>query len=306
MKRVATAIIITLILVVFSLHFYFAKKSETTPEPSLTVEQIEQAVRTPTLFVIPSKVKQGEPVMISVAGLSTTTIKEIDFNGKAVSFFNYNLRPTVFIPISLNDRVGNYSIVAKLSNGQQLKSNLTVLVRPFIEQNLGIPAKLGGDTPTAQKSLVNNLAIENEMIKLLPTNPKILWSLPFIYPVKNPIVTDSYGYTRLTGAYTISHLGTDFKADEGTKVFAMNSGKVVFASSTVVYGNMVVIDHGLGLQSLYLHLSRINVVKGQMVSLGQTIGQSGQTGYAEMPHLHISVKINTVSIDPIKFLNLFQ
>ena len=131
-------------------------------------------------------------------------------------------------------------------------------------------------------------------------------SQPFIYPIKNPVVTDPYGYTRLTGAYTISHLGTDFKADEGTEVYSMNSGVVVFASTTIVYGKMVVIDHGLGLQSLYLHLSNITVKKGQLVDVGQILGQSGQTGYAAMPHLHISIKIGGVSIDPIKFLDLFK
>jgi murein DD-endopeptidase MepM/ murein hydrolase activator NlpD len=73
-----------------------------------------------------------------------------------------------------------------------------------------------------------------------------------------------------------------------------------------IYGKTVVVDHGFGVMTFYMHLSKIKVNVGELVLPGQLIGFSGETGYAESPHLHITVRINNVSIDPIKFLDLFK
>ncbi len=123
-------------------------------------------------------------------------------------------------------------------------------------------------------------------------------------PVKNPIITDTYGYSRQTGAYSIAHKGTDFRAVEGTPVYAMNDGIVRLKKEFRDYGNTLVVDHGGGLQTLYLHLSKFVVNEGEWVSKGKLIAYSGSTGYTEGAHLHISVKIGTYSIDPMKFLEL--
>jgi murein DD-endopeptidase MepM/ murein hydrolase activator NlpD len=84
----------------------------------------------------------------------------------------------------------------------------------------------------------------------------------------------------------------------------MNRGIVRFTDSLRNYGKTVVIDHGLGLQTVYMHLSEIIVSLGQMVDKGELIGMSGDTGYVLGPHLHLTVRIWDISIDPIKFLEL--
>ena len=86
----------------------------------------------------------------------------------------------------------------------------------------------------------------------------------------------------------------------------MNAGVVRIAQKFPTYGNTVVIDHGLGVMTFYMHLSKIKVVKGQAVALGKEIGLSGHTGYAEQPHLHLTIRINGISIDPMKFMTFFQ
>jgi murein DD-endopeptidase MepM/ murein hydrolase activator NlpD len=139
---------------------------------------------------------------------------------------------------------------------------------------------------------------------------KAIWKSSFSYPLiattsKGLTVTDPYGYNRKTGENTITHKGTDFRALKGTPVYAINRGVVRTAKLYTVYGNTVVVDHGLGLTSLYMHMSRILVVPGQLVEKGMLIGYSGDTGYAEAPHLHISIKIDNVSVDPMKFFELF-
>ncbi|MBA3733055.1 M23 family metallopeptidase [Patescibacteria group bacterium] len=104
----------------------------------------------------------------------------------------------------------------------------------------------------------------------------------------------------------MTHKGTDFRAKIGTEVHAMNDGVVLVASVGRNYGKHIVIDHGLGVMTFYLHLSEINIKEGDLVTKGQVIGLSGQTGYVTAPHLHLSVRINNISVDPMKFMELFQ
>jgi murein DD-endopeptidase MepM/ murein hydrolase activator NlpD len=155
-------------------------------------------------------------------------------------------------------------------------------------------------------ALVNSLEEENKSLVGIETASKALWDESFIYPLKDPIVTDDYGYSRSTVGQHISHKGTDFRANETTPVLAMNDGIVRVVQEGRNYGKTVVIDHGLGLQTFYMHLSRIDVEQGEKVRRGERIGMAGQTGYAEAAHLHLTVRINDVSIDPVVFLGLFK
>jgi murein DD-endopeptidase MepM/ murein hydrolase activator NlpD len=118
-------------------------------------------------------------------------------------------------------------------------------------------------------------------------------------------VTDTYGNSRVTGGSNISHKGTDFRAAVGTPIYAMNSGVVRLTRNMRNYGNTIVIDHGLGLHTIYMHLSEISVDLNQRVEKGELIGKSGDTGYVLGPHLHLTIRINGISIDPEKFMAIF-
>ena len=171
---------------------------------------------------------------------------------------------------------------------------------------MGIPESLGGNTKAAGKDLVNNLASENFIISNLQSASSTLWSKAFVAPLKTLVVTDPYGYNRNTVGYSILHKGTDFRAATGTEVFAMNAGVVKVSRLFTVYGNTIIIDHGNGIMTLYMHLSKLNVREGDRVKTGQLIGLSGKTGYAEAAHLHVSIKVGGISIDPVKFLKFFN
>ncbi len=196
-------------------------------------------------------------------------------------------------------------MTVKWENNETITKNIKITPRPKIEVPLGIPEKLGGNTPAAAQTLVNNLAKENLVLNTVKTATTTLWSKAFQNPLATIFITDNYGYNRQTVAQTIPHKGTDFRAAVGTEVKAMNRGVVRIARWFTVYGNTVVIDHGLGVQTLYMHMSRLDVKEGDIVELGNPIGVSGDTGYAEAAHLHISIKINGVSIDPMTFLGFF-
>lgn len=261
----------------------------------------------PSVSVFPADIIQGEPLKIIVDNASDlSTVRQITFDGKAVAVVLYQGKPSAFVGIDLNKKPGFYKIMVTLSDGSKLEKVMTVGKREKVEAPLGIPEKLGGNTPTAAKQLVSSLAQENQSIYAVRTISKQLWTDNFRLPIPNPVVTDSYGYVRQTVGYAIAHKGTDFKAKDGTPVAAMNRGIVRLARTYQVYGKTIIIDHGFGLQTLYMHLSKIKVNEGELVKRGQTIGLSGGTGYAESPHLHVSVWLNKVSIDPIKFMALFE
>jgi len=96
----------------------------------------------------------------------------------------------------------------------------------------------------------------------------------------------------------------DFRAEIGTPVGAMNSGVVILAREMFYEGGFVVIDHGQGLSTLYMHLSEINVREGDSVEKRQIIGLSGGTGRATAPHLHVGVRWQGIYLDPAVLLTL--
>ncbi len=115
----------------------------------------------------------------------------------------------------------------------------------------------------------------------------------FVYP------TDRHYLSGFDYSTKTNHLGIDLAANLGDNIYAADGGVVVYAgANSYGYGNMVMIDHGTGFQTLYAHLSQIFVSCGNNVSQGQTIGAAGATGHASGPHLHFEVRTATAVIDP--------
>ena len=259
-----------------------------------------------SLSVIPQDPLQGEPVRVTIEEADIPSLKTLTFAGKKVGLFLYQGKPTALIPIDLNQQTGTYPLMVELRSGEKQTRMVTVRAREKISAPLGIPEKLGGNTPAAASNLVTNLSKDNATLsKLLVTLPP-WWGESFVFPLESTEVIDAYGYSRNTGSYTIAHKGTDFRAPSGTPVRAINGGIVRLARTFTVYGKLVAIDHGGGVGSLSLHLSDIRVKEGQKVRRGEVIGLSGESGYATGPHLHLSVRINGISIDPMKFFALFE
>jgi murein DD-endopeptidase MepM/ murein hydrolase activator NlpD len=260
----------------------------------------------PTITVYPEKVIQGEPIKVTIENVTDiASVRKILFDNETAGVFSYQNEPTAFIGIDLNKKIGEHIVVVTFSDGTVLEKTISVVKRDKIEAPLGIPEKLGGNTPEAAKQVVSSLAKENQSIYSVRAFARALWADSFKFPIPNPIVTDAYGYSRETVGQSITHKGTDFRAKEGTSVKAMNRGIVRLARTYQIYGKTVIIDHGLGLFTVYMHLSKIKVNEGELVKQGQLIGLSGETGYAESPHLHISVWVGRISIDPMKFMALF-
>jgi hypothetical protein len=137
------------------------------------------------------------------------------------------------------------------------------------------------------------------------TEERFLWSGPFLQ-LGNSKVEAQFADAR-TYIYKGKkvdeqmHLGFDLSVVKNTPVPASNSGRVVFAEMLGIYGNCIVIDHGYGLQSIYGHLSEFAVKPGDMVNRSQVIGKSGATGLAGGDHLHYSMQVDGVQVNPIEW-----
>ena len=136
----------------------------------------------------------------------------------------------------------------------------------------------------------------------LKTADKFLWSRPFIrQPHSQAEATFADVRNYIYHGKKIDrqvHLGYDLAVTQHVGVQAANDGKVVHAAPLGIYGNCIVVDHGYGLQSIYGHLSRIDVHEGDMVKQGQVMGLSGQTGMAGGDHIHFAMQLDGVQIDP--------
>ena len=126
--------------------------------------------------------------------------------------------------------------------------------------------------------------------------------LPLSKPIQS-VITSRFG-TRLDpflGAPAM-HTGIDFRAPTGSPARATAGGTVVTAELSGGYGNMVEIDHGNGITTRFGHLSRIDVMPGQVVAAGTVVGQSGSTGRSTGPHLHYEIRIDGTAIDPMRYI----
>jgi murein DD-endopeptidase MepM/ murein hydrolase activator NlpD len=131
----------------------------------------------------------------------------------------------------------------------------------------------------------------------------------FVRPVDSLRRTAFFGdirrYRYIDGSTEISqHWGVDFGIPSGTPVYAPARGKVVLAENRISTGWTVILEHLPGMFTIYMHLSRLKVLAGQVVEANQRLGESGATGFATGPHLHWELRINCVAADPEALLGL--
>jgi murein DD-endopeptidase MepM/ murein hydrolase activator NlpD len=180
-----------------------------------------------------------------------------------------------------------------------------------------VPAILEGTTEVKPEgdTLAKFLVINGELRKknndkiasmTKQTSPEMLWRGQVFHPFGNTAVEAAFADQR-TYIYKgkevdrQTHLGFDLASFTGTPIVAANRGKVVLAEELGIYGNCVIIDHGLGVQSLYGHLSSIDVKAGDMVEKEQQIGRSGMTGMAAGDHLHFTMLVNGTMVNPVEW-----
>jgi murein DD-endopeptidase MepM/ murein hydrolase activator NlpD len=134
--------------------------------------------------------------------------------------------------------------------------------------------------------------------------PEPQWSGQFEVPLESE-VTENFGARRVfNGVVKSEHHGTDFRAATGTRLVAANRGRVVLARELFYEGNCIVLDHGQGWLTIYMHLSEIDIHEGDVVARGASLGETGASGRVTGPHLHLSVLWQGTAIDPMSLIAL--
>ncbi len=206
--------------------------------------------------------------------------------------------------LDLNARELPWQLV--LSDGvgslREVSGRLPVTPREFSTQHLTLPREqVDLDPQTLARVKAEAARLGAALGRWTPTR---FWRGAFAKPVEGQ-ETGGFGMRRIINGQPRSpHAGFDWAAPAGTPVMAANAGIVVLVDEQFFPGRLVVLDHGLGLFTLYFHLQEVEVVAGERVSRGQRIGRVGATGRVTGPHLHFAVRLAGARVDPQSLLRL--
>ena len=262
----------------------------------------------PTLTVQSRAVSRGELLLVVVEGQAAKKAPTGEFLGRALEFFPAASTGTwlAFIGLDLDAPTGPATLQAALrdASGRAVSKAVTLDVSPgsFPIQRLDVPQKF----VTPEKSDTERAESEAVKVHELYTHgeEKRLFEGRFDAPIPGA-ATARFGERRIfNGQPRSPHSGMDLRAKKGTPVRAPASGKVVLAGPLYFSGNTIILDHGLGLTTLYAHLSRMLVKRGDMVKKGQLIGKVGATGRVTGPHLHWALKFHEARVDPYSLVAL--
>ncbi len=263
--------------------------------------------QTPSVVLTPTIVEVGSPELIHVNAPATAELSG-EWLGHKLSFFraadSHGWFAIAGVDVEAAPGPSTLEIEVRPSNGvaHNLSRAVDVLPAHYRTGVLTVAPKFVAPPPEAFAEIKAEIALKDKVFAA--SAPEPLWRGDFVAPVK-AAPTDSFGTRRVfNGELASVHKGMDFRARVGTPVRASNSGVVVLARKLYFEGNCVAIDHGLGLYTISMHLSRIDVHEGERVTKGQLLGLSGATGRVTGPHLHWAVRWQNAYLDPAKLLRL--
>jgi len=273
-----------------------------TPGFAIAIPNAPALVK-PGLQIDALEALQGGTTVVKIARPELTTVTGM-LNGKPLKFTRAGGYAFALLGASRCAKIGAQplTIVASDARGQPTTDNVTINITTtaYLVNAITLP-------PTGVSILQDSALIKRESDELASIvakfSPTRLWRGAFRQPVYTAI-TENFGTRRSYNGGPVGvcgHEGTDFSMKLGDPVFAAARGRVAFSALTQVRGNLVVIDHGLGVFTGYYHLSALSVQAGQMVNPGDVIGKAGSTGLSTGPHLHWSMWINGEYVDPMEW-----
>ncbi len=256
----------------------------------------------------PPTLAEGRSMVVRVSAAAGATISG-SYDGLAVTWLRDDNPPHAgywtLLGAPAFQGIGLHKLTMTLTEpdgtARHLSRTVQLYARAFPSQDLPIGSDLQSLlTPQAEarETAAMNAASDN-------TVAQQLWQGPFLTPLSQYHVTTEFGQRRgYNGAPPSTyHPGIDMAAPQGTVVSAAANGRVVFAGTLPERGNCIVLDHGMGVHTVYAHLSYIAVNIGDSVTRGQPIGRVGSTGFSTGPHLHWEVRVGRTPVDPNEWVN---
>ena len=274
---------------------------------TLILANVQSQAEPDAVALSPALVEAGSPVLIHADAPATAKI-EGDWMGRALEFFparggrGWYALAAVDIEAAVGPSTLRISVTVAKGAARDLSHTVEIHAAHYRTGSLTVEPKFMEPDPEELKRIEAEVEIKAKVYAASANEP--LWEGNFRAPVTSA-PTDSFGTRRMfNGKLASIHKGMDFRARMRTPVRAGNSGVVVLARGLYYEGNCVIIDHGLGLFTLSMHLSKINVREGQHVAKGALLGLSGATGRVTGPHLHWAVRWEGAYLDPAKLLRL--
>lgn len=285
--------------------------------PALQVGQILQlssAVPAPTsqrvagvTVTAPAQLRMGDAFVVRLAGprAQEATVRFPSEVGEDVRLPNELLKPVsvpggalVFGRVVLGKST---PVVYEIHVGQDvMRGSIPVTDQRQTTQHLNLPPSISSKMQDPARQ-----AEEAAVERAYALRTAQQWSQPFQVPLSTRQTASAFGQPRTytAGSPVVYHYGEDYLAQPGTPVRAVNAGVVVVAGHYPVRGGLVIIDHGLGITSLYFHQRRVMVRVGQRVKRGQQIGEVGSEGVSNAPHLHLELRVRGEATRPAQWMN---
>lgn len=249
----------------------------------------------------PKTISQGDAFAVKITGVENSIVPAAAALKREIRFSSCGKGCFIGIGAAgIDEKAGAYPVTVRAGKHHR-KLNLTVRKGSFLTTSMTLPEEKVTLSP-ADLETVNE---ENNLLKsIFLAASERLWEGFFIIPLDDKITTPFGAKRIMNRTWTSVHRGVDIKGPEGAAVKASNSGRVVLSRSLFFGGNTIVLDHGQGIHTVYMHLSDMKVSSGDPVSKGDVIGLVGLTGRATGPHLHFGVKIADLSVNPLSLLQL--
>jgi hypothetical protein len=260
----------------------------------------------PALRLAPERVRQGGVATLELAAPGPARVwvgtREVPvLHGAGDS------RATAWIGVDLEEPPGPLPVRVEAGSGGDppvaLRRTLTVLDGRYPVQKLTLPRAYVDLDPAAQARAGSERAALDRLWASAATARA--WHGPFALPLDRQATPQGFGLRRvINGEPRAPHTGVDFTAPEGTAVLAANAGTVVLSEEHFFGGQSIVLDHGMGLYTMYFHLAERLAEVGRRVERGEPIGRVGRSGRATGPHLHWGARLLGARIDPAELLRL--
>ena len=257
---------------------------------------------------VPDPVGVGKPFMVRISSIYPVDDLAVTWDGKTVHPVirrnGERFEAELLLGIGLKQEPGVFplELTAHLwGRDYRFSRDVSVVESTWGKETL----RVAPDKVRPPKKALARIKREREQIlaAIRTVSPQRYWVLPFVRPAKGKMLSRFGLYRVFNGDVKARHTGLDFRAWQGTPLFAMAAGKVVLTGSFYYAGKAVFIDHGNGLVSMSCHMSKILVREGDTVEAGQRIGLSGATGRVTGAHLHLGVFVLGRVVDPEPFFD---
>jgi murein DD-endopeptidase MepM/ murein hydrolase activator NlpD len=256
----------------------------------------------------PARIVNGSPIVFLVTTPKTMKAVSATWLGHKIDF-SYDAKQKLWFAlggVGQETKPAKYplQINADLEAGKSLafEKKIPIQLQRYPRTVIKVPGRYTAPSPEEQREIAEDKKIKEEAFKTV--SPDREWEGTF-NPPANAEYSDVFGVQRIfNGTVQSTHQGLDYRVPTGTPVRAVNRGRVLLARPLFFEGNFVVLDHGQGLLTLYLHMSKFSVKEGDEVEKGQQLGLSGGTGRASGPHLHLAVRWQGVYLNPQILLTL--